>query len=220
VFKAGDLPLDAEVATALYVGLVTDTGRFQYANTTPAAHLMAAELQASGVDVNRVYRMLYESTPLPKLLLMARALDHIELRLGGELVVSWLNRGDFADTAADEGHAEGIIDSLRRIRGARVVALIREKAGDDPNENKVSLRSTDGEIDVAAIAQKRDGGGHVQAAGFSSSDDMASLLDWIEAEVSSQARDHPQVPGGSVGGQSRAGQTGSAAAGGAVGSDG
>jgi len=188
VFKAGGLPVDAEVATALYVGLVTDTGRFQYANTTPAAHLMAAELQGSGVDVNRVYRRLYESTPLPKLLLLARALDHLEVRLGGDLVVSWLAKDDFARAGADEGHAEGIIDSLRRIQGARVVALVRERRDEGLVENKVSLRSTDGGIDVAAIAQKRDGGGHVQAAGFSSSDDMATLLDWIEAEVRGQAR--------------------------------
>jgi phosphoesterase RecJ-like protein len=156
---------------------------------------MAAELQALGVDVNQVYRMLYESTPLPKLLLLARALDHIELRLGGDLVVSWLSQEDFLDTAAEEGHAEGIIDSLRRIQGARVVALVREKGGQAPRENKASLRSTEGRIDVAAIAQKRDGGGHVQAAGFSSSEDVASLLDWIEAEVRSQAGGRAQVDG-------------------------
>ncbi len=189
VFKAGGLPVDAEVATALYVGLVTDTGRFQYANTTPAAHLMAAELQGSGVDVNRVYRRLYESTPLPKLLLLARALDHLEVRLGGALVVSWLAKEDFIRAGAEEGHAEGIIDSLRRIQGARVVALVRERWDGSLAEAKVSLRSTDGGRDVAAIAQKRGGGGHVQAAGFSSSDDMATILDWIEAEVRDQVHE-------------------------------
>jgi bifunctional oligoribonuclease and PAP phosphatase NrnA len=189
VFKAGGLPLDPELATALYVGLVTDTGRFQYANTTSAAHLMAAELQTAGVDVNRVYRRLYESTPLPKLLLLARAVDHIQVRLGGDLVVSWLAKDDFVRAGADEGHAEGIIDSLRRIEGARVVALVRERPGEALGENKVSLRSTDGEVDVAAISQKRGGGGHVQAAGFSSSDDTAALLDWIEAEVRGQMQD-------------------------------
>lgn len=195
VFKTGGFPVDAEVATALYVGLVTDTGRFQYSNTTPAAHLMAAELQGYGVDVHRVYRELYESTPLPKLLLLARALDHLEVRLGGDMVVSWLGNDDFARAGAGEGHAEGIIDNLRQVQGARAVALVRERSEEGRAENKVSLRSTDGGVNVAAIAQKRGGGGHVQAAGFSSADDVIALLEWIEAEVRGQIRGG--TPGGS-----------------------
>ncbi len=189
VFKTGGFPVDAEVATALYVGLVTDTGRFQYSNTTPTAHLMAAELQVAGVDVNRVYRHLYESTPLPKLLLLSRALDHLEVRLGGDLVVSWLGSGDFARAEADEGHAEGIIDSLREIQGARVAVLVREKRSEGSLESKVSLRSTDGAVNVATIAQKQGGGGHVRAAGFTSADDVATVVEWIETEIGHQLQD-------------------------------
>lgn len=189
VFKKGGFPLDEEVATALYVGLVTDTGRFQYSNTTPAAHVMAAELQAAGVDVHEVYRRLYETQPLPKLLLLGRALDHLEVRLGGDMVVSWLGNDDFSFAGADEGHAEGIIDNLRQIQGARVVALVRERRQQGRAESKVSLRSTDGGVNVAAIAQKRGGGGHVQAAGFTSGDDIAALTEWIEAEVRAQIQD-------------------------------
>lgn len=183
VLKAGRLPVSAEVATSLYVGLVTDTGRFQYSNTTAGAHRMAAELQEAGVDVASVYRRVYESTPLPKLLLLERALSNLEVRLGGALVVSWLGQDDFAQAGADEGHAEGIIDTLRRIHGVRVAALVREKSGGDKVQSKASLRSTDGGIDVAELAQKRGGGGHARAAGFTADEDVATVVAWIESQV-------------------------------------
>ena len=90
VFKAGDSRSSTDVATALYVGLVTDTGRFQYSNTTPAAHAWRRNSRKPGSTSTSVYREVYESTPLPKLLLLQRALSHLEVRLGGALVVSWL----------------------------------------------------------------------------------------------------------------------------------
>ena len=183
VFKAGGFTIDARVATALYVGLVTDTGRFQYSNTTPRAHCMAAELQEVGLDVSSVYRQVYESTPLPKLLLLRRALNHLEVRLGGALVISWLNNDDFVQAGAEEGHAEGIIDELRRIQGVRVLALLRERPAESRAQVKVSLRSTDGSVDVAAVAHKRGGGGHLQAAGFTSEEHINAVAAWIESEI-------------------------------------
>lgn len=183
VCKAGGFKVDRAIATALYVGLVTDTGRFQYSNTTPAAHRMAAELQESGLDVASVYRAVYESTPLPKLRLLERALCHLEVRLGGSLVTSWLGNDDFAQAGADEGHAEGIIDTLRRVHGVKVAAIARTRTRDGRPETKVSLRSTDGTVNVAALAAKQGGGGHVRAAGFTSDKDPASVLQWIEQQV-------------------------------------
>lgn len=183
ICRAGDIPVSADVALALYVGLVTDTGRFQYSNTTPKAHCIAAELQEAGVDVSSVYRKVYESTPLPKLLLLQRALSHLEVRLGGALIVSWLGNADFTESGADEGHAEGLIDTLRQIRGARAAAFVRELARGDTVQTKVSLRSTDGTLNVAALAAKKGGGGHVRAAGFTSEEDVRTVLAWIEREV-------------------------------------
>ncbi|MCL5734529.1 MAG: bifunctional oligoribonuclease/PAP phosphatase NrnA [Actinobacteria bacterium] len=183
VFRAGGFPMDVDIATALYVGLVTDTGRFQYSNTTAEAHRMAAELQNEGVDVNAVYREVYESTPLAKLMLLERALCHLEIRLGGALVVSWLGPDDFAKTGAHEGQAEGIIDTLRRIQGVRVAALIKERSGPEHADCKVSLRSTDGSVNVALMAGKLGGGGHVRAAGFNCEASVGWLMDWVENEV-------------------------------------
>ena len=127
MFKAGGFSIDGQVATALYVGLLTDTGKFQYSNTTPEAHRIAAELQELGCDVNAVNREVYETVPLPKVLLLERMLSRLEIRLGGALVTSWLGNGDFAETGAHEGHGEGLIDTLRCIAGVRVAALARER---------------------------------------------------------------------------------------------
>lgn len=183
VLKAGGFAIDVHIATALYVGLVTDTGRFQYSNTDPAAHRMAAELQEAGVDVNYVYRKVYESTPLPKLMLLQHALAHLEILLDGALVVSWLGPEDFTQVEAEDGHSEGIIDTLRKIRGAKVAALVKERVSGDGTKCKVSLRATDGAVNVAEIAAKRGGGGHIRAAGFNCDGGTGAVIEWIESEV-------------------------------------
>ncbi len=184
VFKVGGFSLDAQAATALYVGLVTDTGKFQFSNTTPRAHRFAAELQESGCDVNAVNREVYETVPLPKVLLLQRMLYRLELRLDGALATSWLGNGDFAETGAHEGHSEGLIDTLRSIAGVRVAALAREREGDGGIETKMSLRSTDGSVDVASLAHEQGGGGHTLAAGFTTRGDAMAALAWVEKRVS------------------------------------
>jgi phosphoesterase RecJ-like protein len=183
VFRAGRFPIDVQTAASLYVGLVTDTGRFQYSNTNPHAHSMAADLQELGVDVAAVSRQIYESVPLPKLRLLGIALEHLEMRQGGALVTSWLREDDFAAAGADDSHAEGIIDTLRQVRGAMVAALVRQKPRGGAQETKASLRSMDGRVDVAAIAALRGGGGHKQAAGFTTEGDVGEVLDWIERQL-------------------------------------
>jgi len=183
IFQAGALRIDAEVATALYVGLVTDTGRFQYGNTSPAAHRMAAALQEAGVDVNAVYRELYENLALPKLLLLQRALTRMKLLLGGRLVESWLMLDDFVECGAKESHTEGIIDVLRTVQGVQVAALLRERCRGREPEFKASLRATDGAVNVADIAHVWGGGGHVRAAGFTAYGALDDILRRIEQET-------------------------------------
>ena len=120
------MPLTAEIAEALYVGLVTDTGRFQYTNTTPKALRLAAELVEAGADVHGVFRHVYETVQFAKLKLLARALERAQLFEGGRLVVSYLLKDDFAAVGAEEPYSEGIIDSLRAVEDSEMVALIRE----------------------------------------------------------------------------------------------
>src|SRR5438270_875694 len=149
-----DVPLTPGIAEALYVALVTDTGRFQYTNTTPKALRLAAELVEAGVDVQRVFQGIYESVEFAKLKLLARALERAELFEGGRLVVSSLRRSDFVELGVGEEYAEGIIDYLRAVDGAELAATIREPPQPSDAARRISLRSSSDEVDVSAIARQ------------------------------------------------------------------
>src|SRR6266513_1253062 len=135
-----DVELTPEIAEALYIALVTDTGRFQYTNTSPRALRLAAELVEAGADIHRVFQGVYENVQFAKLKLLARALERAQVLQGGEIVVSYLLRDDFEDVGASEPYSEGIIDVLRSVEGALVSALIREPPRDGAPARKVSLR--------------------------------------------------------------------------------
>jgi bifunctional oligoribonuclease and PAP phosphatase NrnA len=168
IFDELGVEITPDIAESLYIALVTDTGRFQYANTTPKALRLAAELVEAGADVHKVFQGVYESVQFAKLKLLARALERAEVYSGGRLVISHLRKNDFAEVGAAEPYSEGIIDYLRAVEGAMVAALIREPPRGNGPLHRVSLRASVDEIDVSVIARKSDGGGHRQAAGFSS----------------------------------------------------
>ena len=161
---------------------MTDTGRFQYANTTPKALRLAADLVEAGADVHGVFKRVYETVQFAKLKLLARALDHAEVYEGGRLVISWLVRADFEAAGAAEPYSEGIIDFLRQSEGAQVVALIREPPPGTGPKHRISLRSSSDEFDVSAIARGPGGGGHVQAAGFSSDEPLEEIVEFIHRQ--------------------------------------
>jgi len=186
VFRELGIELTPELAEALYIALVTDTGRFQYANTTPKALRLAAELVEAGADVNRVFQGVYENVQFAKLKLLARALDRARVLEGGEIILSHLLRDDFEAVGATEPYSEGIIDVLRSVEGALVSALIREPPRDGGPVRKVSLRSSVHEVDVSAIARKSGGGGHREAAGFSSDLSVDEITEFIVREVVAQ----------------------------------
>lgn len=168
VFHEVGIALTAPIAEALYTALVTDTGRFQYSNTSPKALRLAADLVEAGADVQRVFQGVYESVQFAKLKLLARALERAQTYAGGRVIVSHLLRTDFAEVGAVEPYSEGIIDYLRSVEGVELAALIREPPRAGSPARKVSVRSSVASIDVSAIARKSGGGGHPQAAGFSS----------------------------------------------------
>jgi len=174
------------IAEALYIALVTDTGRFQYANTTPKALRLAADLVEAGADVHRVFQGVYENVAFAKLKLLARALERAKVYEGGRIVVSYLLRGDFADAGAEEPFSEGLIDHLRAVEGAELAALIREPPTQDGPTRRVSLRTTHEDLDVSAIARKSNGGGHRQAAGFSSEATVEEITEFIRREFVAQ----------------------------------
>jgi phosphoesterase RecJ-like protein len=178
-----------EIAEALYVGLVTDTGKFMYENTGPRAHLMAAELIDRGIDVHAIYRRLYEGVPTGKLQLLARGLSSVQRFDDGLLTVTQLTRDDFASTGADESYSEGLVDHLRSVEGTAVAGLVRELPTDGDGASprrKVSLRATDDRVDVSRIARAGGGGGHRRAAGFSTELGYPELIEFLRSEVARQ----------------------------------
>ena len=162
--------------------LVTDTGRFQYANTTPKALRLAADLVEAGANVHRIFQGVYESVQFAKLKLLARALDRAQVYEGGRIVVSYLLRTDFTEVGAAEPYSEGIIDFLRAVEGADMAVLIREPPRADGPTRRASLRASIDELDVSAIARKSGGGGHRQAAGFSSEASIDEITEFVRRE--------------------------------------
>ena len=181
------VPLTREIAEALYVGLVTDTGKFMYENTGPAAHRMAAALHEAGIDAQVIYRHLFENVPQAKLDLLARGLANLQRYDGGTLSMTYVSRADYETSGAEEGYSEGVVDHLRALDGTIVAALVRDQlAPDRENMRKVSLRASDDRIDVSAIARVHGGGGHRRAAGFSTEAQLPELVEFLRREVAAQ----------------------------------
>ncbi len=179
--------LTPPMAEALYVGLVTDTGRFMYRSTGAEAHRMAAELIDAGASPHAVNRQVFESLPFCRLELLARGLARVVRFDHGAITTTHLTRDDFAETGAEETDSEGIVDHLRSVEGTAVAVLVRDLLAEDrAGLRKVSMRAVDGEVDVSRIARGLGGGGHLQAAGFTTALEVPELLERVRAEVGEQ----------------------------------
>jgi phosphoesterase RecJ-like protein len=179
--------LTPEIASALYVGLVTDTGRFMYSNTHAKSHRMAAALIEAGVDVHDHFRRLYEHVPVEKLKLISRALDRIELTCNGAVAITYISSDDYEAAGASAELTEGVIDYVRSLEGIRIAAVVRDQASGGSAERKVSLRSADGVVDVSEIARKQGGGGHMRAAGFATDMPYPEVVEYVCDELTDQA---------------------------------
>ena len=135
--------------------------------------------------MHKVFQGVYESVQFAKLKLLARALERAQVYEGGGLVVSYLLRDDFAEVGAVEPYSEGIIDFLRAVEGADMAALIREPPRGGSPARRISLRASHDELDVSAIARASGGGGHRQAAGFSSDDSIEEITAFLRREFGS-----------------------------------
>jgi phosphoesterase RecJ-like protein len=163
---------DADIATCLYTALLTDTGRYSYSNTDPAALRLGADMIEVGVDVIAVHTAVYESRSAAALALMGRTLARITLADGGRVAYSWVEADDFAETGARLEETENLIDFVRMLDTAEVVFLLKIH----PGEVRVSLRAK-GSADVGAVARRLGGGGHAAAAGFTFTGTPSELLE-------------------------------------------
>jgi phosphoesterase RecJ-like protein len=179
-----DLPLDTEIATALYTGLVTDTGRFQYQATTPETHLLAAELLAAGVQQYEVAKAVFETNDIRYLRLVADALARITQVPEASLVWTRVGLADLAAHGVDMDETEGLIDLVRTDETSDVAAVLKEQP---EGGYKVSLRSK-GATDVGTLATAFGGGGHKYAAGFSSDLDADKIVADLVKALAAPAR--------------------------------
>jgi phosphoesterase RecJ-like protein len=173
------------LAESLYIALVTDTGKFMFENTTAKAHEMAADLIDAGVQPQEAHRKLYEGLPFSRLQLLSRALNSVQRFDGGQLTLTHLTREDFSCSNAVESDSEGVVDHLRGVEGTVVAALIRELL-EVEGRRKVSLRATNKSVDVSVIARQFGGGGHRQAAGFTTDVPLDELIERLRSEISAQ----------------------------------
>ena len=162
LLKGGNINITPDMATALYVAIVTDTGRFTHSNTTPEALRMAAFLIEHGARHVEISKHVYNTNPYNLVKLNALALNTVNLHAGNRIATLWLTRKMLGETGINPIDTQEFADIPISIDGVIVGVLLREMT--EPNWIKVSLRSRNG-FDVNTVANKFGGGGHKYAAG-------------------------------------------------------
>jgi bifunctional oligoribonuclease and PAP phosphatase NrnA len=173
-----DWPLAEQAAWCLYVGLVTDTGRFQYESVTPAVFALAEELASFGVPVARLCRELFDEHRFNYLQMAAKALSRAELDTKLGLIATTISESDMREFGVDYDEAEGLIDWVRTAAEAEVACVLKECDG----TMRVSLRSVH-TVDVGVVAAALGGGGHRLAAGFSTTMSATETLAAVKREL-------------------------------------
>ncbi len=158
---SGRTLFDTEIGEAIFAAIATDTGNFQYSNTTEKSHLIAAALLKIGTDESGVCVKLYQNAKLSRIKLNAAAVDKMKLFAGGRAAIAAVTQDMINACDADMSEADGIAETMRNIHGVEISVLLKEYGRD---EVKVSMRAKS-YADVAKIATGFGGGGHVRAAG-------------------------------------------------------
>lgn len=162
LIQASGVPLDTEMATCLYVAIVTDTGRFSFSNTTVRTHRIAADLVGHGVQPGDIHNVLFRNKTMPQLKLLSLVIDRTQFSPDRRVAWIALTRDILERAGYVPNETQDYIDLLKSIRGVDVAILLRE--GDEPGTTKASFR-TEKSIDATKIAARFKGGGHPRAAG-------------------------------------------------------
>jgi phosphoesterase RecJ-like protein len=169
-------PITAEIATCLLTALVTDTGRFQYANTNPAALELAARLVAAGARPDLISQKVYDEAPFGYLKVAGVALTRAELDPVARMVSTIITEADLTEAGVSWGDIDNLINTLRLAEEADVAVLAKVHAD---GLVKLSLRSRGG-TDVGALAASLGGGGHRLAAGVTLDGDADQAIDRVK----------------------------------------
>ena len=179
LIKQMEISIDRSIATALYTGILTDTGSFRFSNTNKSAFTICMEMVEAGVDPFEIAQHVYGTYSLGRIKLLNLALDTIEISKNGKLSLMAVTREMMNESGTQPEDVDGLINYARGIEDIKVAALMHEleNGAGKPNQPKqfhVSLRSG-GDVDVAEIASAFGGGGHVSAAGFSIESSLTDL---------------------------------------------
>ena len=161
IIKILGIDMDKEISECLYTAIVTDTGQFQYSNTTSLTHQIAGELIKNGVNVSLMFERIYQNSSKEKVMLMKTALDTLEFYYNDSISCVSLTLEQMKEVNAIETDSDGIINLARDIECVEAAIFLKEL---EPGKIKVGLRSKK-LVDVAAVSLKFGGGGHVRAAG-------------------------------------------------------
>lgn len=172
-------PLTPQIAKALYVGIVTDTGNFKYASTTANTMRIAAALFEVDFDRQLVMNQLYHNVPRAKMALHADSMQRLRYFNDQTIALCMVSLADLAHHKAPMSYTDGLVESVRDIAGVQMVILLKEV---DADEIKVSMRSL-GDIDVSVIAVSYGGGGHKNAAGFSFNCSLEQAKQIVEEQI-------------------------------------
>ncbi|MDF2653643.1 MAG: bifunctional oligoribonuclease/PAP phosphatase NrnA [Bacillota bacterium] len=188
LIKEMGMEVNVEMAEAIYTAITTDTGNFQYTNTTKTTHLIAAELFEIGIDLEKISVEVYQNIRHEKLKIMNEVIGTIEMVCGGKADIAYVTQEMLQKTGALMEETEGIIEILRNISGVEISAFLKENS---ENEIKVGLRAkTYG--DVSVIAQSFGGGGHKKAAGCTIHASLAEAKKQISAAVIAHLEENEQ----------------------------
>ena len=185
LFKAMDIEMDQEMAEALFAAITTDTGNFQYSNTTKESHLITGELYDAGIDANKVSVEIYETVRPERTKLQALVLSRMEIFADGEGAIACVTQDMLKETGTTMDETEGIASTLRSVKGVQIAAFLKEK---ETGEIKVSLRAKR-KGDVSKIGAAHGGGGHVKAAGCSLYCSLEEAVETIKKEVTESLKE-------------------------------
>lgn len=176
--------ISCEVAKALYLGIVHDTGVFQYSCATPSTFRAAAKLLEKEIDAPKMIQETYYEKTFAQNQILGYALMNADLHLDGKCVSSVLDKVTLEKYGVTSKDLDGIVSHLRNTSGVEVAVFMYEL---DTEGYKVSLRAS-GDVDVSSISQMFGGGGHRKAAGFSMSDEPVTILDKVLEQIELQLR--------------------------------
>ena len=182
ILAAMDIAINKDMATCIYSGILTDTGGFRY-NVQSETFEFAGMLLETGIDIAKIYKILFDTTTEARTRLLGRAINNLEILEDGKIAFTYVTAKDMEELNNQDGDQENIVNYGRNIEGVEVSVFLREKDG----KYKASLRSNT-YVDVSSIATMFSGGGHTKAAGFEISGTLGDAKETIISEIKKQLK--------------------------------